>query len=195
MLKIREVLNFIYTLNSVELEVVSEQKDLGVLISNDLLPRKHILEITNTANQRVRLIRLCFTNITQRKTSTLFKTTVRPLLEYASVVWQPHFKKDIDMLQKVQNRCLALSPDPLIIESLEERRKPVDLVGTYKILHHEYRCEKFFFRPLKELRGHQYKLYKVKVNTDVRKPFFTNSGNAMELLGKLNSHCTERKFF
>ena len=46
MLKIRAVLNCIYTLNGVELEVVSEQKDLGILISNDLLPRKHILEIT-----------------------------------------------------------------------------------------------------------------------------------------------------
>lgn len=84
-------------MNGVELEVVSEQKDLGILISNDLLPRKHILEITKKANQRVGLIRRCFTNITQRKISTLFKTTVRPLLEYASVVWQPHLKKDIDM--------------------------------------------------------------------------------------------------
>ena len=175
-LKIRAVLNYIYTLNGVELEVVSEQKDLGILISNDLLPRKHILEITKKANQRVGLIRRCFTNITQRKISTLFKTTVRPLLEYASVVWQPHLKKDIDMLQKVQNRCLALCPTPPPTESLEERRKCVDLVETYKILHNEYHCdpEEFFCRPLRELRGHQFKLHKVNVNTDVRKYFFTN---------------------
>lgn len=175
-LKIRAVLNYIYTLNGVELEVVSEQKDLGILISNDLLPRKHILEITKKANQRVGLIRRCFTNITQRKISTLFKTTVRPLLEYASVVWQPHLKKDIDMLQKVQNRCLALCPTPPATESLEERRKCLDLVETYKILHNEYHCdlEEFFCRPLRELRGHQFKLHKVNVNTDVRKYFFTN---------------------
>ena len=70
---------YIYTLNGVELEVVSEQKDLGILISNDLLPRKHILENTKKANQRVGLIRRCFTNITRRKISTLFKSTVRPL--------------------------------------------------------------------------------------------------------------------
>ena len=69
------------------------------MISIDLLPRKHILEITKKANQRVSLIRRCFTNITQRKLSTLFKTTVRSLLLYASVVWQPHLKNDIDMLQ------------------------------------------------------------------------------------------------
>ena len=104
---------------------MSEKKDLGILISDDLLPRKHILEITEKANQRVGLIRRCFTNITQRNISTLFKTTVRPLLEYASVVWQPHLKKDIDMLQKVQNRCLALCPTPPATESLEERRKCV----------------------------------------------------------------------
>ena len=44
----------IYTLNGVKLEVVSEQKELGILISNDLLPRKH--EITKKANQKVGLI-------------------------------------------------------------------------------------------------------------------------------------------
>ena len=57
-----------------ELDIVSEQKDLEVLISNDLLARKHILE-TKKANQRVVLIRCCFTNITQHKISTLFKTS------------------------------------------------------------------------------------------------------------------------
>lgn len=175
-LKIRQALNYTYTLNGVELDVVSEQKDLGVLISNDLLPRKHILEITKKANQRVGLIRRCFTNITQRKITTLFITTIRPLLEYASVVWQPHLKKDIDLIQKVQNRCLALCPNPPVLESLENRRKRVDLVETYKIVHHEYNCDPdtFFHIPLRDLRGHQYKLHKVNVNTDVRKYFFTN---------------------
>ena len=109
-------------MNGVELEVVSEQKDLSILISNDLLPRKQILEITKKANQRVGLMRRCFTNITQRKFSTLFKTTVRPLLEYASVVWQNHLRKDIDMLQKVQNRCLALCPTPPATESWKKEQ-------------------------------------------------------------------------
>ena len=54
----------------------------------------------------------------------------------------------------------------------------LDLVETYKILQHDYQCDpdKFFNRPLKELRGHQYKLHnlKINVNTDVRKHFFAN---------------------
>ena len=79
------------------------------------------------------------------------------------------------MLQKVQNRCLALCPTPPATERLEERRKCVDLVETYKILLHEYHCDpdEFFCRPLRELRGHQFKLHKVNINTDVRKHFFT----------------------
>ena len=82
------------------------------------------------------------------------------------------------MLQKVQDRCLALCPNPpaIHVESLEERRKRVALVETYKILHLEYQCDpdEFFCRPFKELRFCQHKLHKVNVNTDVRKHFFTN---------------------
>ena len=42
--KIGRAITFVCTLNNFELDVVSEQKDLGVLISNDLLSSKNILE-------------------------------------------------------------------------------------------------------------------------------------------------------
>lgn len=33
----------------------------------------------------------------------LYKTDVRPILEYVSAVWDPQTKQDIDKLQRVQN--------------------------------------------------------------------------------------------
>ena len=68
----------------------------------------------------------------------------------------------------------------------------VDFVETHKILHHEYQCEpdNFFCIPLKELRGHQYKLHKLNFNTGGGSKTL-QSGNATELLGKLHSHCTD----
>ena len=45
-LKLRETLSYIYTLNGHDLNQVHEQRDLGVIISEDLHPRKHMQEIT-----------------------------------------------------------------------------------------------------------------------------------------------------
>ena len=43
---IQQNTNYRYTLNGVYLDEVDTQRDLGVLISNDLSPRAHIIDIT-----------------------------------------------------------------------------------------------------------------------------------------------------
>ena len=133
-------------------------------------------EITKKANQRIGMIRRCFSNITQRKISILYTTSVTPFLEYASVVWSPWYKTDIDLLEKVQKRCLALCNEPPVLESTESRRKHTDLVETYKLLHNEYRInpQAHFDTPLRHLRGHDYKLHKGHVKTEVKRNFFTS---------------------
>ena len=54
-LKIRESFNYMYTLNEQILQQANCQKDLGIIISEDLLPRKHINSIVKKANQRIGL--------------------------------------------------------------------------------------------------------------------------------------------
>ena len=78
---------------------------------------------------------------------------------------------DIDLLEKVQKRCLALCNEPPVLESLESRRKHTDLVETYKLLHNEYRTnpQTLFDTPLRHLRGHGYKLHKGHVKTEVKR--------------------------
>ena len=122
------------------------------------------------------MIRRCFSNITQRKISILYPTSVRPLLEYAPVVWSPWYKTDIDLLEKVQKHCLVLCNEPPVLELLESRRKHTDLVETYKLLHNQYRTNPqiLFDTPLKHLRGHNYKLHKGHVRTEVTRNFFTS---------------------
>ena len=76
----------------------------------------------------------------------LFRIYARPVLEYASHVWCPHFKMDITLIERVQRiftkriPCLRhltfaerLSSSKL--ESLEHRRLYLDLVLLYKTVH------------------------------------------------------------
>ena len=88
-LRIREAIRYIYTLDSVNLESVDSQKDLGVTISTTLKPATHIYIITKKAYQKIGMIKRCFTNFTEKKVSTLYQSIIRPALEYASPVWNP----------------------------------------------------------------------------------------------------------
>ena len=89
-------------MNGIPLIEEDNQRDLGVIIYNDLHPDCHISHIVKKANQRIGLIRRCFTNLTSEKVSILYKSIVRPILEYGSTVWSPYLVKDIEALDKVQ---------------------------------------------------------------------------------------------
>ena len=76
----------------------------------------------------------------------LFKAVIRPILEYANVIWSPHKRKHIDKLEQIQRtftKCIIGLKDLdyekrleiLRLPSLEFRRIRGDLIETYKITH------------------------------------------------------------
>ena len=175
-LRIREAIRYIYTLDGVNLESVDSQKDLGVTISKTLKPATHIDIITKKAYQKIGMIKRCFTNFTEKKVTTLYQSIIRPALEYASPVWNPWYKQDIDKLEKVQRKCLQLCSKEIELDSLDKRRKFTDCVETYKFVHNQYKtpASMYFKQPARELRGHSQKLMKQYSRTDIRKNFFSN---------------------
>ena len=54
--------------------------------------------------------------------SSVYETVARPVLEYASTVWSPCLKKDIELMESAQDRALNLASTPHGCDTLDERR-------------------------------------------------------------------------
>ena len=115
----------------------------------------------------------------------LYKALVRPILEYAQEVWQPHLKQDIVRLEKVQQRLTKSIPTlkhlsyeerlrKLDLPTLVYRRMRGDMISLYKITHGLMNCNIPLARNTNNTRGHNYKLYIHGARTNIRKRFFSN---------------------
>ena len=117
----------------------------------------------------------------------LFKSLVRPHLEYGNVVWGPHFKEDMKSVERVQRRATKLIScikdytyeerlRILELPSLMHRRRRGDMIYAYKIIKGEMdiKVSDFFsFSDLKT-RGHDLKIFKRHANKHVRVNAFSN---------------------
>ena len=91
------------------LERVNSFKYLGVWITKDLTWSSHVNEICTKARRVVGLIyRQYYQYSTPETLNQLYVSFVRPHLEYAAPIWDPHLQKDIDKLEKVQKFALRM---------------------------------------------------------------------------------------
>ena len=129
------------------LSEVKEEKDVGVIISNDLKPSAQCAAAALNANRLVGQMSRAFTYRNKDTWIKLYKVYIRPHLEYAVQAWSPWTKKDIECLENVQRRVVKMTSglrsltyeDRLIeldIQSLEARRLRGDMIQTWKVLHH-----------------------------------------------------------
>jgi ribonuclease P/MRP protein subunit RPP40 len=76
-----------YTMNGHILEKNIIEKDLGVLISNYLEWKHQVKSAVNKANRKLGMIKHTFSYLGDNTFNLLYKSIVRPHLEYASTVW------------------------------------------------------------------------------------------------------------
>ena len=134
-----------YHLNGRLLTSVNEEKDLGVIISEDLAAEKNVGHCVKKANKVLGMIRRTFSYLNQSMVSQLYKVFVRPHLEYCQQACSPYLKKDQDKLEKVQRSATKLMQHmkdlpyeerlkELNLYSLEERRMRGDMILMYRLL-------------------------------------------------------------
>ena len=117
----------------------------------------------------------------------LYKSLVRPHLEYASCAWYTLYKKDAIAIENTQRRATKLINDirnlsyterliNLGLPSLEYRRIRADVIQVYKYMNNLDQMSKPLIVKSHEnrTRGNSLKLVKNHCRLDVRKNCFTN---------------------
>ena len=99
-----------YIMGNTKLETIDEEKDLGVYITNDLKPSTHCSKAAAKAMSCLGLVKRSFKHIDPEGFQILYKTYIRPHLEYSVQAWSPYMEKDIQCLEKVQRRATKLVP-------------------------------------------------------------------------------------
>ena len=87
------------------LEQVTEEKVLGIIIDNELKFLKHTAMAIKKANRILGLIKKSFVNLVTEGLPPLYKSLVRPHLEYGNIIWGTHYKEEQKSLEKVQKRA------------------------------------------------------------------------------------------
>ena len=128
------------------LDTVESSKYLGVTISNKFDWSKHVDSVSGKVTKTLGFLRrkLCFAPKETRIMA--YKTIVRPQVEYASQIWNPHKQHNIHRIEKVQRTAarwvcrrwrkfshVGDMLEELELDSLEQRRYNSSLVFFYKI--------------------------------------------------------------
>ena len=138
-----------YKMHGHILESVDHNPYLGVEFTSNLSWDHHINNITSKATRALSFLRRNLHNCPENVKKQAYVALVRPHLEYASSVWDPHLQKHINMLEMVQRKYVRFikrnySREPgtvtsliqdLNLPSLQVRRKISRLALLHKTIH------------------------------------------------------------
>jgi hypothetical protein len=122
-----------------------ERYGMGVFVRSDLKASNHCIKSAAKARRIIGMVRRNFRRLDKEDFLLLYKTYIRPHIEYCVQAWSPYLVKDIDTLERVQKAATNLVPslkkfnyqerlNILGLTTLQLRRTRGDMIETYKLI-------------------------------------------------------------
>ena len=135
----------VYSMNNAALGQTTAERDLGVIMSDNLKPSSQCAKAARAATVVLNQLTRAFHFRDRHVFMQLYKQYVRPHLEFAGPAWAPWTAADKDLLEKVQMRAIRMVSgldgreyedrlSELGLTTLEERRHQMDMAEVYKIV-------------------------------------------------------------
>lgn len=151
----RSIIDYVYCIYGVLLRKVSTITYLGLKLTPDMRWNEHVDYVCSKARKALWSLRRNVFNATPEVKSLAYKTLIRPIIEYAKIVWDPYTSGNHSKLDKIQRLAARFifnkyrrchSPTQLCelaeLPSLELRTEYDRLKFLFLIIHGHVKIEK-----------------------------------------------------
>ena len=121
-----------------ELDISSSFTQLGLSVSSNLSWKTHIHSTAKHVSQKLGFLSRARGFFSPSQLLTIYKSQIRPSLEYCSHVWGGAPRSSLHLLDKVQSKAIRLINNPSLtksLQSLSDHRLIADLSIFYRYFH------------------------------------------------------------